>query len=205
MIYLDNAATTAMGETALQALIQISSNQFGNPSAVYDFGRKTKEILEESRRIIASCIGAESEEIFSTTCGTESNNWVISQLGSVWNKASTSEIEHHAILYPAKKMRDEGFDISFLLVNKECLVSIDALVEALDGTPALVSVMMQNNETGAMQDIKAMARRVHADNDQSVFHTDAVQVVGHYNIDVKDLGIDMLSASAHKFNGSQKG
>lgn len=201
MIYLDNAATTAMSETALQALIQISSNQFGNSSAVYDFGRKTKEVLEESRRIIAGCIGAESEEIFFTSCGTESDNWVISQLGSIWKKAITSEIEHHAILYPAKKMQDEGFDVSFLPVNKECLVSIEALVEALDGTPALVSVMMQNNETGAMQDIKEMAKRVHADNEQSVFHTDAVQVIGHHNIDVKDLGIDMLSASAHKFNG----
>lgn len=201
MIYLDNAATTAMSEAALQALIEISSNQFGNPSAVYGLGRKSKEVLEESRRIIAGCIGAEPEEIFFTSCGTESDNWVINQLGSAWKKTITSEIEHHAILYPAKKMRDKGFNVKFLPVNKDCLISTDALVKALDGTPALVSVMMQNNETGVIQDIKEMAKCVHADNEHSVFHTDAVQVVGHFNINVKDLSIDMLSASAHKFNG----
>ncbi|MCI9127453.1 MAG: cysteine desulfurase [Eubacterium sp.] len=198
MIYLDNAATTAMSEVAINALIKISSVQYGNPSAIYGFGRKTKDILENARRIIAGCIGAEPEEIYFTSCGTESDNWVIQQVSNGYDKLITSKVEHHAILHPAERLGDKTV---YLSVDSECMVSEETLKEALDGKKTIVSIMMQNNETGAIQNIKELAEKVHLDNPDSIFHTDAVQAVGHIRIDVKELGVDMLSASAHKFNG----
>lgn len=201
MIYFDNAATTVMSEAALDALMEVSRNQYGNPSSVYGFGRKSKDLLEQSRKIIAGCIGAEPEEIYFTSCGTESDNWVISQIGSVWNSAITTAVEHHAILYPAEVKATEGYKISFLAVDENCMVSEDAMQNALTGEPELVSVMLQNNEVGAIQNIKRLAKIVHECNEKSLFHTDAVQAIGHIPVNVKDLAVDMLSASAHKFNG----
>ena len=201
MIYFDNAATTKMSEAALDALMEVSRNQYGNPSSTYGFGRKTKELLEESRRIIANGIGAEPEEIYFTSCGTESDNWVISQIGSSWDNCITTMVEHHAILYPAKEKAEEGYNIRFLEVDENCMVSEDAMQNALTGLPELVSIMLQNNEVGAIQNIKSLAKIVHECNEKSVFHTDAVQAIGHIPVNVKDLGVDILSASAHKFNG----
>lgn len=201
MVYLDNAATTAMSESALKALTEISSNIYGNPSSVYGFGRSTKKILDESRKIIADCIGAEPEEIYFTSCGSESDNWVLSRAAEEKSKIITSEVEHHAVLYPAENQQKSGKNVIFLPVDSRCLVDIAKLKTFLDTCPVLVSVMFQNNEVGAIQDIEKIAKIVHENNPDSWVHTDAVQAVGHVKIDVKRMGIDLLSASAHKFNG----
>lgn len=201
MVYLDNAATTAMSEAALNALTEVSSTMYGNPSSVYGFGRRTKKILDESRKIIADCIGAEPEEIYFTSCGTESDNWVLLKAAEEKNKIIISAVEHHAVLYPAENQQKSGKNVVFLPVDSKCLVDITELAASLDTCPVLVSVMLQNNEVGAIQDIEKIAEIVHGNNPESLVHTDAVQAVGHIKIDVKRMGIDLLSASAHKFNG----
>lgn len=201
MVYLDNAATTAMSEAALNALTEVSSNIYGNPSSVYGFGRRTKKILDESRRIIANCIGAEPEEIYFTSCGTESDNWVLLKASEDKNKIITSVVEHHAVLYPAENQQKSGKEVVFLPVDSKCLVDTTELLAALDTCSVLVSIMLQNNEVGAIQNIEKIAEIVHGNNPDSLVHTDAVQAVGHIKIDVKRMGIDLLSASAHKFNG----
>lgn len=201
MIYFDNAATTEMCEPALLALVEISKKQYGNASSVYSFGRQARELLEDSRRIIAQCIGADTDEIYFTSGGTESNNWVINQAKCSVDKVIVSAIEHHAVLYPAERLRSEGMDLIELPVDSGCNIALNALKSVLSERKTLVSIMMQNNETGVLQDVSLLADIVHKHNPESIFHTDAVQVVGHRRINVHDLGVDMLSASAHKFNG----
>ena len=202
MIYFDNAATTQMSEAALSALMEISSECYGNPSSAYSFGRRAKEVITNARRIIADCIGALPEEIYFTSCGTESDNWAISQCVSHGvNRIITSRVEHHAVLNPVKKYELLGISTDYLPVNRECVVCSDVLKNMMTGEKVLASIMFQNNETGTIQPIKDIAQIIHDDNIDSIVHTDAVQAVGHVEMDVNDLGVDMLSASAHKFNG----
>lgn len=202
MIYLDNAATTNMSPVALQALMEVSRSCYGNPSSVYGYGRKAKELIEESRRIIAKCIGALPEEVYFTSGGTESDNWAISQTATCGIKSViTSQIEHHAVLHSVERCGTMGISTYYIPVNDEGIINEDDLKRKLDGTRILASIMLQNNEIGSIQPIEDLSAIVHKYNGESIFHTDAVQAVGHMYINVQRLGADLLSASAHKFNG----
>ena len=209
-IYADNAATTRLDEEAFEAMKPYLFESYGNASQPYIFSMKCRRALKESRKIIAECIGAMPEEIFFTSGGSESNNWAIKCFGlpSDVKTIFTSEIEHHSILNACKRQRNNSALI-YLPVNSAGYITSDVLQSAImkekvDRAAAscetkLVSVMLANNEIGTIQDIKKLATVSHENG--MLFHTDAVQAVGHIKINVKELGIDMLSASAHKFNG----
>lgn len=202
MIYFDNAATTQMSEVALNALMYASKECYGNPSSIYRHGKQSKNLVDEARAIVAKCIGAEPEEIFFTSCGTESDNWAVSQaISQKCERVITSKIEHHAILNSVYELEKAGMNTVYLPVDGGCVIDTNVLNNILDGRKLFVSIMYQNNETGVIQPIKKVVDMVHEDNALSIVHTDAIQAVGHVRIDVKELGVDMLSASAHKFNG----
>lgn len=198
-IYADNAATTRLSHNAYEAMLPYLTEEYGNASQLYSFARSPKNALKEARSIIAECIGAMPEEIFFTSCGTESDNWAIH--GAIQKKINivTSSIEHHAILRPCQYAEMEGRNVVYLPVSKEGIISPLALNAALSNDTKLVSIMYANNEIGTIEPIAQLAETAHRHN--CIFHTDAVQAVGHIHINVRDLGVDMLSASAHKFNG----
>lgn len=200
IIYADNAATTAMDCEAFNVYKDFIVDYYGNSSQPYSFVRENKKALSEAREIIAKCINAEPEEIFFTSGGTESNNWVIKCAGDKnKTKIITSKIEHHSVLNSCLSMQANGNEVDFLSVNKQGIISKNDLKNKLDGNTRLVSLMLANNEVGTIEPIKNLCKIVHDRN--VIFHTDAVQALGHIKIDVKELGIDLLSASAHKFNG----
>lgn len=195
-IYADNAATTALSRKAYDAMQSYLLCEYGNASQPYAFSRNPKKALQEARASIADCIGATSEEILFTSCGTESNNWVIQGAFRQGKHVVTSSIEHHSILRPCAVYGDA----TFIPVSKEGVVVYDSFRAALDNnTPGLASIMFANNEIGTVEPIAELAEIAHQKG--WLFHTDAVQAVGHIPINVKELGIDFLSSSAHKFNG----
>ena len=201
-IYADNAATTQLDIRAFEAMKPYLFEEYGNASQPYNFARKSKAALTEARAVIANCINAAPEEIYFTSGGTESDNWVIKNSvlsASDRREIITSSFEHHAILNSCKYIERMKYPVLYLQPNSEGTITIDNLSNALSRNTQLVSIMLANNEIGSIQPIKEMCKVAHAND--VLFHTDAVQAVGHINIDVKDLGIDMLSASAHKFNG----
>lgn len=208
MIFADNAATTKLDEDAFIAMKPYLLNEYGNASQPYTFGRNAKLAIDEARKTIASCIGANENTIFFTSCGTESDNWVIKKFASNDSKRLiiTSCIEHHAILNACKALSDRT-KIVYLPVNRFGEVSVDSLDVILEKELSiddyngniLVSIMTANNEIGTIQPIKELAKTAHGYG--AFFHTDAVQAVGHIHIDVRDMDVDFLSASAHKFNG----
>ncbi len=202
LIYADNAATTQLDIDAFEAMKPYLLGEYGNASQPYSFARTAKKALKNSREIIAQCIGAQPEEIFFTSGGTESNNWAIKGIAfsdPVKHAFITSVIEHHAILRPCADIERMGHPVSYLPVDYTGTVNIETLAENINSDTRLVSVMTANNEIGSVQDIPALAAIAHSCG--AIFHTDAVQAVGHIEIDVNLLGVDMLSASAHKFNG----
>ena len=199
MIYADNAATTRLDMDAFEAMKPFLFEDYGNASQPYSFSRTSKRALREARQAIAYCINAEPEEIFFTSGGTESNNWAIRGCLEANRSIITSEFEHHAVLNVCKRMEACGYPVTYLHPSKNGFITPEILDNSILNDENLVSIMMVNNEIGTIQPIKKLCETAHKHG--GLFHTDAVQAAGHIDIDVKDLNIDMMSCSAHKFNG----
>ncbi len=204
-IYLDNAATTPIRSEVLDAMMPYLSNRFGNPSSLYSYGQEAKKAIEEARDKVANAICANSDEIFFTSGGTESDNWALKgaayALKGKGNHIITSSVEHHAILHTCQYLESQGFEITYLSVDEYGLVDPNELKKAIKDSTILVSIMYANNEIGTIEPIQELANVSHEKG--VLFHTDAVQAVGNVPIDVKKLDVDMLSMSAHKIYGSK--
>ncbi|MDH3610937.1 MAG: cysteine desulfurase [Nitrosopumilus sp.] len=201
MIYLDNAASTKINETVLAEMIPFLKEQYGNPSSIHRYGRLAHKAVEKARKQIADLINADSSEILFTSGGTESNNTALFGIAKKYpqSRIITSSIEHDAILEPCKKLEKEGFDVIYLPVNKYGLVDPLILKKNLTKDTSLVSIMFGNNEVGTVEPIIDFTKICKDRN--IIFHTDAVQAVGKIPINVKELGIDLLSISSHKIHG----
>ena len=205
-IYADHAGTTALSRTALAAMTPYFTEQYGNPSSLYRFGQEAKADLEQARADIAACIGAKAEEIFFTSGGTEADNWAlkgVAELMALKGKTTghiiTSAIEHHALLHTAQHLEKQGYAVTYLPVDELGRVEPAAVEAAIRPDTVLISIMAANNEIGTIQpvaEIGAVARK-----HKVLFHTDAVQAVGHIPVDVEAWNVDLLSLSAHKFQG----
>lgn len=203
-IYADNAATTKMSEAAIEAMTDCVRNWYGNPSSLYTIGQKAKEKLEEAREEIAAVINASPREIIFTSGGSEADNQALLTAAINGKKQGkthmiSSAFEHHAILHTLQKLKKNGFEITLLPVHENGIVRLDELEQAIRDDTCLVTIMTANNEIGTIQPIAEIGEICHRHG--VLFHTDAVQAVGHLPIDVKEQNIDMLSASAHKFHG----
>ncbi|MBQ7579163.1 MAG: cysteine desulfurase NifS [Clostridia bacterium] len=204
MIYLDNAGTTKVSSSVKKAMLPYLDEIYGNASSLHNAGQIAKEHLEKARDDVAKCLNALKDEIFFTSGGTESDNWAIEsacKIGEIQNKKHiiTSAFEHHAILNKLKEKEKQGFKVTYLPVYENGIVKASDLENAITENTCLITIMMANNEIGTIQPIKELATISQKHN--IIFHTDAVQAVGHIPVDVKDLGINMLSVSGHKFHG----
>lgn len=202
LIYADHAATTALSPTARESMEPFLGTFYGNPSTLYSLARDPRKAIAQSREVIAAAIHANPSEIFFTSGGTEADNWALK--GTVFQHERgkgiiTSAIEHHAILNSCAALERMGYSINTLPVDNEGVVHADALRSTLASNTVLVSVMLANNEIGTLEPVAELANLAHQTG--VLFHTDAVQAIGHIPVDVKALQVDMLSASAHKFNG----
>lgn len=203
LIYLDNAATTQVYPEVLEAMTPYFTEYYGNPSAIYTFAGKTKKAVDEARAVVASGIGAKPEEIYFTGGGSEADNWALKAAAEAYADKGkhiiTTKIEHHAILHTAQYLEKNGYEVTYLDVDENGIVSPENLKKAIRPDTILISVMMANNEIGTIEPIEELGAI--AKENGILFHTDAVQTFGHIPIDVDKMNIDMLSASAHKLNG----
>ncbi len=202
-VYLDYSATTPVKEEVLKEMIPYFTEKFGNPSSLYDKGLEAKEAVNHARERLAALINADPKEIYFTAGGTESDNWslmgVADKLKNRGNHIITTKIEHHAILHTCDFLEKHGYDVTYLDIDKDGRISLEQLENAITDKTILISVMMVNNEIGTVQPIKEIGKIAKAH--KIVFHTDAVQALGNVPIDVKDMGIDLMSMSSHKIYG----
>jgi cysteine desulfurase len=203
-IYADNAATTRVSDHALKAMTPYFQEQYGNPSSLYELGQKAQEALDDARGRMARLLNCQAREIIFTGGGSEANNQAIltaAKLGAKQGKKHiiSTAFEHHAVLHPLEALKEEGFDITLLDVHEHGLVTAEEVAQAIRSDTCLVTIMFANNEIGTIQPIKEIGKVCKEKG--VLFHTDAVQAVGHEPIDVQDMNIDMLSLSAHKFHG----
>ena len=204
MIYADNAATTKMSDKAIETFTDLIRETYGNPSSLYEFGQRAKEVLEQARKDVADSIGADPKEIIFTSGGSEADNQAIisaAKTGELKGKKHiiSTAFEHHAVLHTLNKLEKEGFEITLLDVHSNGVVSASEVEDAIREDTCLVTVMYANNEIGTIQPIREIGEVCRKHN--VPFHTDAVQAVGHIKVNVVDDNIDMLSASGHKFHG----
>ena len=204
MIYADKAATTKMSDKAIETMVSLMKDTYGNPSSLYEFGQKSKEVLEDARVKVANAIGANPKEIIFTSGGSESDNQAINsaaKAGEALGKKHiiSSAFEHHAVLHTLNKLKKEGFEITLLDVHENGLIDPKEVEDAIREDTCLVTIMFANNEIGTIEPIREIGEvcKKHG----VTFHTDAVQAIGHIPVNVVDDNIDMLSASAHKFHG----
>ena len=204
LIYMDNAATTSTAPAVVSAMLPFFTEYYGNPSSVYNFAQKSKMAIEDAREIIADSIGAaKSNEIYFTGGGSESDNWALKSaafgLRDKGNHIITTKIEHHAILNTCAYLEKNGFEITYLDVDSEGFVSLEDVENAITDKTILISVMFANNEIGTIEPVREIGEIAHKHG--ILFHTDAVQAMCHVPINVTEMNIDLLSASAHKFHG----
>ncbi|APC85024.1 cysteine desulfurase NifS [Clostridium botulinum] len=202
-VYMDYSATTYTKPEVLEEMLPFFTENFGNPSSLYSFSDKTKKAVNLARERVSKALNAEKNEIFFTSGGSEADNWALKGIAYANKKKGnhiiTTKIEHHAILHTAQFLEKEGFKVTYLPVDEEGFVSVEDIKNAITDETILVSVMFANNEIGTIEPIKEIGELCKEKN--IYFHTDAVQAIGHVDIDVKDMNIDLLSMSAHKFYG----
>ncbi len=202
-IYLDHAATTAVKKEVLDAMLPYFTENFGNPSSIYKIAQGNKKAVDEARETIAKCLGANTNEIFFTSCGTESDNWAIKGIAESYkskgNHIITSKIEHPAVLHTCQYLEKQGYEVTYLDVDENGLVHVEDVEKAIKPTTILITIMYANNEIGTIMPIKEIGAL--AKKNGIIFHTDAVQAVGQVKINVQEENIDLLSLSAHKLHG----
>jgi cysteine desulfurase len=199
LIYADNAATTKISDSVFEKMLPFLQEQYGNASSQYSLGVKAKRAIEQARQQVAVAIGAEPYEIVFTSGGSESNSWVLSSVNN--GHVITSSIEHHSVINSCHSLERKGIDVTYLPVDSKGRVSLDSVKEAIRSDTRLVSIMLANNEIGTIQPIAEIGEYLCGRN--ILFHTDAVQAVGHIPVIVEELGVDFLTASSHKFNGAK--